>query len=67
MDGNQGKEKGEGGKEFMLWGHMDGEEVGWPSGQGVGLAIQRFQAKSHSRHLLELFSVNPSSNPRPCL
>ena len=38
-------------------------EAAWPSGQRVGLAIRR----SRSGRLLDLRSVVPSSNSRPCL
>ena len=42
-------------------------EAAWPSGQRVGLASGGPGFESRSGHLLDLFSVVPSSNPRPLL
>ena len=39
----------------------------WPSGQRVGLAIRRSRVRVPLCHLLDLYSVVPSSNPRPRL
>ena len=43
------------------------KEAAWPSGQRVGLVIPRSQVRVRLWHLLDLFSVFPSSNPQPRL